>query len=232
MRKKQVIGLSGFSGSGKDTVADLLVVHCHFRKLAFADALRGEIANAFEIDIATLSAPETKHEPTPMLAMSRAPMEFLSAITHALGVHSCGISAADYLAWIEKPRTPREIMQWWGTEYRRARTPNYWSHKLLQRIFDHTKDGESRFVVTDCRYMNEVQSVRMLSGVLWQINRPGIDTSNTPEGVHSSATDGSEFGPDLVLNNSHTIAHLQQLVLSEFLARETGIPGMTVTVPA
>ena len=38
--RTHIIGLTGFAGAGKDTVADLLVAHARFRKLAFADALR------------------------------------------------------------------------------------------------------------------------------------------------------------------------------------------------
>jgi len=232
MTKQYIIGLTGFAGAGKDTVADLLVTHCDFRKLAFADALRGEAANAFGVDMVYFTRPSSKAEPMGALSMAHAPMSFLSAVTHALNMHGDGLTKEEYATWLEEPRTPRQIMQWWGTEYRRAQNPNYWTRMLMQHVFDLRHDGYSRFVVTDCRFVNEVQVLRTIGGELWQINRPGVDRSTTPEGLHVSTTDGSEFQPEAVVNNSHTIAHLQQLVLSEFLSRDTGIAGMTVTVPA
>jgi len=232
MMKNFTIGLTGFAGSGKDTVADLLVAHCGFRKLAFADALRGEVSNAFGVDMVYFTRPESKSVPMGALSMTYAPIAFLAAVTHALRLPGAGMSDDDYAVWLAEPRTPRQILQWWGTEYRRAQNPHYWSRVLLQRVFDLHRDGCSRIAVTDCRFRNEVDSVRMVGGQIWQINRTGVDRSTTSEGQHISTTDGAEFGPDVVLNNLHDIRHLQQLVLSEFLARETGIAGITVAVPA
>lgn len=230
--KKQIIALTGFAGVGKDTVADLLVEHLGFRKIAFADELRGEVSEAFGVELSYLTHPSTKHHPMTALSMRRAPVGFLAAVSLALGVmprDPDGRIAAD---WLDKPRSPRQILQWWGTEYRRTEHTHYWSRKLLQRLVELMRDGESRFVITDCRFQNEADTVRMADGHIWQITRPGVNDSTTPEGDHVSATDGSKFSPDLVIANSHDVRHLQQLVLSEFLSLESGIRGATVTVPA
>ncbi len=232
--KKQIIGLTGWAGTGKDTVADLLVTHFDFRKLAFADALRGEIADAFSIDLRMLTDQHTKHVPTPALAMCRAPVPFLAAVTHALINSEAPVPAgnlAEWQAWLAEPRSPRQILQWWGTEYRRAEHPAYWSRKLLQRLIDHMRDGGMRFVVTDIRYQNEADTLVCAGGRLWQITRPGIDGTTTTEGTHTSATDGSQFHVDAVICNRHDIAHLQLVVFGEFLAVETGIRGTKVAVP-
>ena len=228
--KQHIYGLTGFAGVGKDTVADLLVTHCGFRKLAFADELRGEVAQAFQIDLVYLTHPSTKNKPMGALAMRNAPIEFRNAVLAAF-VDARMVNQLD-IAWFDAPRSPRQIMQWWGTEYRRAKEPRYWTRKLLERVVYHQRDGESRFVVTDCRFANEVDTVLAMGGQIWQITRPGIDASTTAEGQHISATDGAAFKPEAVIANAHDIRHLQQLVLSEFFARETGIPSAKVTVSA
>ena len=230
--KKHVIALAGYASVGKDTVADLLVEHVQFRKLAFGDALRGEVSNAFGIEISYLTHPSTKHHPMSALAMRRAPRAFLAAVLLAVpGIPrtSAGMPTDE---WLDQPRAPRQILQWWGTEYRRSENSHYWARQMQQRVLDYMHEGEHRFVITDCRFENEAATVRMLGGWIWQITRPGIDSSTTAEGGHVSAVSGAEFQPDIVLANSYDVRHLQQLVLGEFLSLEAGIAGATVTVPA
>ncbi len=230
--KQHIYGLTGFASVGKDTVADLLVEHLRFRKMAFADALRGEVANGFGIDLVHLLRPETKHHPLTALAMRRAPHEFLAAVVLALSVAAPDHRLVLSDEWLDAPRSPRQIMQWWGTEYRRAQEPRYWTRRLLERVVYHQRDGELRFVITDCRFANEVDTLLAMGGELWQITRPGINATTTAEGQHVSATSGDSFKPSVVIANSHDIRHLQQLVLSEFAARESGIAGLTVELPA
>lgn len=228
--KNHIIGLTGFAGAGKDTVADLLVAHFYFRKLSFADALRSEVSQAFGIEVVHLEHPSTKNEPIAALAMRKAPRPFLAAV--ALSVGNEGRSASGFLAdgWLDKPRSPRRIQQWWGTEYRRAVDPHYWTRVALDRITQMGRNGTGRFVLTDVRFANEADMVHSAGGAVWKISRPGLDASSTPEGAHSSVTDGEKFGPSVVINNCHTLQHLRELVLGEFLMLETGIDGATVTV--
>ncbi len=231
MRQYHIIGLTGYASAGKDTVADLLATHLGFRKLAFADALRAEVAEGFGIEPLFLTRPETKHHAMSALAMRKAPREFLAAV--ALTVGSEGRQDGRLSpAWLDQPRSPREIMQWWGTEYRRAMNPRYWTRTMVDRIAYMMRAGGSRFVIADVRFDNEADMVHAAGGILWQVTRPGLDARSTPEGRHTSATDGAAFRPAAVISNSHDIRHLQQLVLSEFVALDAGIPGARVTLPS
>lgn len=230
--KRIVVAMTGFASTGKDTVADLLVEHLRFRKLAFADALRAEVSNAFEIELSYLTHPSTKNHPMSALAMRKAPIGFLAAVALAPGIVPRIGEGRVPNEWLDAPRSPRQILQWWGTEYRRREHEHYWSRQLMQRVLDHMRDGESRFVITDLRFKNEADTVRALDGKIWQVKRPGVTAETTSEGTHASATDGSAFSPDVILNNMHDIRHLQQLVLGEFLSLESGIVGTRVEVPA
>lgn len=227
--KHYILGLTGFAGVGKDTVADLLVAHLHFRKLAFADALRAEVADGFQVDMVYLTSPSTKNKPMAALSMRRAPVEFLAAVNLAIAVPRKPNGHIED-AWLDEPRSPRQITQWWGTEYRRAQHPNYWTRIMRERINFFLRDGGLRFVVTDCRFENEVDTLRAMGGLLWQVTRPGVDGATTVEGQHVSATSGAAFAPSAVIANMHDIRHLQQLVLSEFVALDTGIATAKVTV--
>ncbi|WP_295851956.1 hypothetical protein [uncultured Xylophilus sp.] len=231
MTKPQLIALTGFAGTGKDTVADLLVAHCGFRKVAFADALRAEVSEAFGVSLDMLTDRDGKERPSPHMALENAPVAFLGSLLLA-GVLP-GRGTPTFVEALEQPRSPRQILQWWGTEYRRAGDSSYWTRALVQRMGYYRQEfGTQRFVIPDCRFGNEAETVRRRAGRIWQINRPGIGGQSTTEGQHASATDGSAFAPDLVINNCHDVRHLAQIALAEVWGQDSGLRGLRVEVPA
>ncbi len=226
MNHTHVIGLTGPMGSGKDTVADLLTTHCRAHKIAFADALRAEIVDAYCIEHIYLTRRETKEHPLSALALARCiDTAFVGRmlINHQLQNNGEELD-------LNAPRSPRQIMQWWGTEYRRAAQPAYWVSKAAQRIGWMHKALNARLVViTDVRFEDEANLVRKLGGQIWQIKRPGCEVAT---GSHVSEVTGAAFTPNLVINNSHDMRHLQQLVLGGWAAKDWGLPGVRVEVPA
>lgn len=229
--KQHLFGLTGYAGVGKDTVADMLVRQ-GFRKLAFADALRGELALAFGVGIDVFTNPIAKERPQQALSLIRAPMEFRAFLVMALPGEATTGTGGVSEAWLHEPRSPRQLMQWWGTEYRRRQSPRHWLTVMHDKLTFHRRNGERRFVITDCRFDNEVDLVRALGGEIWQVTRPGYDGSK--EGQHVSATNGAHFRPSAVIANSHDTRHLHGLVLSEFVSRDLGVEraGVSVEVAA
>ena len=222
--KFRMIGLTGPAGSGKDTVAALLQVHCGYTAMAFADPLRGEVAAAFGIDPALLIERATKEHPISALALHRCLDANFEAAVIAANFRSGAATVVDTTA----PRSPRQIMQWWGTEYRRARNTHYWTRALSQRVADMHRWGHAhRFVLTDLRFANEADLIREFGGTIWQIMRPGLADT---EGGHPSAVTGSEFKPDQVIHNNHDLRHLQQLVLGAVAAQDWGVKSVRVEV--
>lgn len=209
------IGLTGLAGAGKDTVADTLVTHAGFSKIAFADALRAEVAHAFQLGdrFGILSDRATKEQPNRLLTMWQCnDLDFVEMV------------AAIEDAWmtkefLDRPYSPRQVMQWWGTEYRRARQPNYWSTKVALQIAAGIARDQPKWVVTDCRFENEARAVRSLGGEIWQVTRPG---QAVVEGGHASQTDGSKLQPDATLVNGSDINGLRHSVLRLLQARHGG----------
>lgn len=195
----KLIALCGAAGAGKDTVADLLPA----RKLAFADTLYREVAEAWGVEQHVLRCRETKETPLPALIVNACPDD--DFVGFALDEH-CHSTA---IPWVNDPRSPRQILQWWGN-YRRAQDPDYFVARTWQTLCEHMMRDES-IVLTDVRFQNEAAMVRQLGGQIWQIRRPGYEAGGTG---HASDTDGSEFAPDLVVTNGGSLEDLQATVLA------------------
>lgn len=226
----QVIGLCGFADVGKDTVADLLATHARFRKIAFADALRAELCNAFHVDPAVFVDRARKQTPMAELAFSRClDSGFVGAAWQWLAsIVAPGVTLSDE---ISRPRTPRETLQLWGTQYRRAQDPDYWIKKARATVEYYVRELDERaFVFSDVRFANEAYLIRTYRGELWQITRPG--RSGELEGTHVSGTDGSEFNPERRIGNVAGVRHLQQMVLSEHCSLNYQLPGCKLEIAA
>lgn len=195
-----LIGLTGHAGAGKDTAASYIInVHTgNGTAAAFADALRAEVCAAFSVDLSTLSCRATKETPLPALALANcSDTGFVQrVVAHYAGSARDGGIKGERVS-LHAPRSPREIMQLWGTEYRRHAEPNYWIDRMRERIAT-ASDDLSLLVITDVRFANEAALVRELGGKLMQITRPGTAEAATP---HVSETSGAQFAPDAEVVN-------------------------------
>lgn len=214
-----LIGFTGAAGAGKDTAGTVLAMH-GYRTLAFADALRVDVSQAWLIDMSTLTRPETKEHPISSLAIGRCIYEPFLQWARAQGLD------------LRVPRSPRWIMQRWGTEFRRARHPDYWVERVRQRIARLHEQGIRHIAITDVRFPNEAELVRLLGGYVVRIVRPELPQMSEDTSTHASEHH-PELRADLQLINRGGLAHLHEDVLS--VARQLygpeGVPSPTVVTP-
>lgn len=198
-----VLGLSGRAGAGKDTCADILCAAFSFYRMAFADAVREEIVDAFGIDPALFKR-DTKERKAIALAVGRcADGEFIQLM-------------ADAGECITSARSPREIMRWWGTEYRRKQCPTYWTDRAAEKIDSAFARGYRRIVMTDVRFANEASFVRAYEGEVWRIHR---NTADAQHADHRSETEVDQISPDASIDNNDTVVRLAALSVRTLLDR-------------
>ena len=137
-----IIGICGFIGSGKDTVADYLVNFHEFRRESFASTLKDAVAAVFGWDRTMLEgrtkeAREWREQVDPWWA-ERLAMPTL---------------------------TPRWVLQYWGTEVcRKAFHDDIWIASLENKL----RLSKDNVVISDCRFPNEIQSIRNAGGkIIW-----------------------------------------------------------------
>lgn len=197
-----IIGLTGANGAGKDTAAIMLqaALRNQNRKaviVAFADALYQEVAAAFNCTIAQLKERGTKELPAEWLQLSKClDQSFLSFI--------------DQGEWpftqLHMPRSPRTILQWWGTEYRRAQNPLYWVQRFQQTTAALLSAEVNNIIVTDVRFADEAQCIRALGGQVWRVHRPNYQPAGNG---HISEVTGLEFAPETTIHNAGSLNALQ-----------------------
>lgn len=104
-----------------------------------------------------------------------------------------------------KPTSPavRKLLQWWGTDFRRAEDQNYWirKHKIrtgLQFVTPQRQTYDKKFVIIDdIRFLNEIDYVRRtLQGkVFW------LDRRSVPRNDHESELDWSAYCNGIIDSN-------------------------------
>ena len=97
----------------------------------------------------------------------------------------------------------RHMAQTLGTEWGRHLHPDFWTRVTAMRMANWPCD--TRFVVSDVRFENEVKLVRDLDGVIWRIDRPGV----APVRPHVSETSLGDVRKDDYIDNSGTLEQLQ-----------------------
>ena len=203
-----IIGVCGFIGSGKDTIADYLVNIHEFRRESFAGTLKDACAAVFGWDRDMLegrsrSSREWRDQPD----------EWWS---QRLGMRV----------------TPRWILQQWGTEVcRRGFHDDIWIASLENKL----RNSQDDVVISDCRFPNEIRAIREQGGVVirvvrgsdpdwfqdavcmnrgparnvgWALARDRMDKLN----IHASETAwvGTQF--DFELDNNGSVDQLYQQV--------------------
>ena len=140
-----IIGVCGFIGSGKDTIADYLVNFHGFRRESFANSLKDAVAYVFGWDRTMLEgrtkqAREWREQVDPWWA-ERLNMPNL---------------------------TPRWVLQYWGTEVcRKAFHDDIWIASLENKL----RTSKDDIVISDCRFPNEIKSIKEAGGIVIRVKR-------------------------------------------------------------
>jgi hypothetical protein len=139
-----IIGVCGFIGSGKDTIADYLTNFHGFRRESFANSLKDAVAQVFGWDRTMLEgrtkqAREWREQVDPW-----------------------------WSARLSQDITPRWVLQYWGTEVcRRGFHDDIWIASLENKLRNSTDD----VVISDCRFPNEIKSIKDAGGIVVRVHR-------------------------------------------------------------
>ena len=172
----KLIGFAGKAQTGKTTAAKVLEEK-GYRIVSFASGVREECVAFLEkygITFRMCNFYGTKEDKEEILTFGgcRRPLaetpEFLEFI------HQQSPQALYALSF---KFSARQLMQWWGTNYRRKQNSNYWVDKAGARIEAFMKEGFN-VTVDDCRFPDEAIMIKSLGGRMFCVvreDRPVID---------------------------------------------------------
>ena len=138
-----LIGIVGLIGSGKDTIASRLVDNWNYEKTSWATPLKDITASLFGWD-----------------------REMVEGTT----AESREVREIPDPWWSEKfgyDWSPRIALQYLGTNVLREHLhQDIWVLASLRRI-----EGKENIVISDTRYLNEIDAVRKMGGQVWRVKR-------------------------------------------------------------
>ena len=140
-----IVGIAGFIGSGKDTIADYLITFKGFRRMSYAEPLKDAVASIFGWERELLEG-TTKYS-----------REWRDTID---------------TWWADRLQiphlTPRWVLQQWGTEVgRRAFHDDIWIASIENKL----RSVKDNIVISDCRFPNELKSIKRAGGITIRVQR-------------------------------------------------------------
>jgi hypothetical protein len=155
------ISFRGEIGSGKTTAASHLCLKHDFYRVSFADPLKDQVFD-FLWESSTGSSQDLIWTRFRVQTGERG--MFPSPFYDFLGTELVEIDHNQKLQWVnERKAKLRPLLQWWGTEYRRAENENYWVDKAEAYMRKLLTEGKS-ICMDDARFDNEFELIAALGG--------------------------------------------------------------------
>lgn len=196
-----IVGISAKAGAGKSTFASIANLEYGFNILSFAKGVKEEVSEFFDrcevvYNYRHLYGSQEDKEATLRIRHHHFE-EFFADFLAKHGEYSNGY-------WYF---TPRSLMQYWGTEYRRTQDPDYWVKLAMKKSASYYL-----VVIDDVRFPNEAQAIKDANGILIRINRPDRpQVSNSDHPSEVALDDYTEW--DYVIENTGSFEEYQAKVL-------------------
>jgi hypothetical protein len=178
-----IIGVCGDIGSGKDTLASILIDEKSYTKLSFASSLKDAVSVIFGWNRDMLEG------------LTKESREWRETKDEwwANRLNIPGM-------------TPRWVLQNWGTELFRIHFhQDIWLASVENKI---NKMDNKNIVITDCRFPNEIETIKRLGGKIICVKR-----DSCKGGQHASDTAWKNASFDQVIDNNGTLEEFRDKVL-------------------
>jgi hypothetical protein len=199
---RQIIGLVGLIGSGKNTVANFLIEDHNFKQASFAGSLKDAVSAIFGWPRHLLEGDTLESR------------EFREKVDE-----SWQRSIGDIPLIAGREVTPRLILQLMGTEVLRKNFhSDIWVLSVIKKI---ETDANSSYVISDVRFKNEMKMLEDIGAKIVRVRRgpepEWFETArNSPVSmplkhpqVHQSEWDWVASDPKIIIDNNGTFGELK-----------------------
>ena len=206
------LAFSGRSGSGKDSIAEAAfrLLNVEALRLSFGSSV---IQEASEVMAVVRTAVRLEEDPSEALCAR-----------FDIGRELARETIDRVLSAPEALEPSRTMLQWWGTDVRRAGKPSYWLELMAERL--RSRPAGEHIYIADCRFPDELLLARhygfvtvrvRLANDIRQVRLLSRDgDAGTCADMH--ATENAiedEYEHDVYLDNSGDISSTASSLLSE-----------------
>lgn len=199
-----IIGITGLSNSGKDTVGAYLIKEHNFSRRAFADPGKKHIAEALDIPLWEIE--NWKNDDTVFVTVGnknepkQEVTEFIKANMPSGFGAGFQFVPPNHMWSPIREQTFREFTQSFFESAKKVFGEDVWVNRTLP--VGGFYDGQA-IVVTDVRFQNEAERIKELDGFIIKVERPDIE-----QGHHRSETEQLLITPHYRLVNDSTVEKL------------------------
>jgi hypothetical protein len=197
-----ILALSGKAGSGKDTMAAVLVNKYGFTRVSLADPLRQLCADTFRIPYEYFLDYDKKDARLPdgKLILDYHHIDKVRFQLEEWGFpisYEARENMEEYYG--AEFETPRDILRLIGTNLvRNFAGADIW---IILAFSKMSKQAGQKFVITDCRFENERKCFKGAGATLCLIKRWEVD----PEAMAVGEDTGSDDEYDVIFDNKETL---------------------------
>ena len=190
-----IIALSGWKQSGKDTLAERLILEQGYVRLSFADTLKEMVSKTYDIPLEWCHSNDKKETP-----LSQYPVRTQDAFGEVLHDFMWGEYRKDQDDTL--CHTPRSLLILEGS-VKRSVTSDFWVKTVVSII---KANPNNNYVITDVRYRSEMKQLKeefddQVKSI--RVNRFADSPSDDP-----SERDLDNFVFDRVIENTGTLEDL------------------------
>jgi len=192
--KLTLMGYSGKMGSGKDTIADTVVNRLGVPSVhvSFAQTMKNEV----DLVIASILAARDASHATQIVATEFG-VSYDDA-EHSVEIVWDAVNSDPGLHARSRHPAIRSLLQFWGTELRRAQDPDYWVKRTLIPAVEEIAQGNS-IRITDVRFPNEASPSQALG--VWIVR---LDVSVETQAARLISRDGHLPEADAFIHDTET----------------------------
>lgn len=192
-----ILGICGRKQHGKDTFASELIKNIPtFRKASFATRLKEICAKVYGLNMVQFEDEAGKGMLLANPIDLDSKLQELRWETGLVAITAHGLVA----------NTPRQVLQYIGTDYVRSVDPGYWLRVVAAHFGCHPQDD---YVVPDVRFSNEAETLRKAGGKILRIVRFSKVYKGEEKVEHAS--EAFDFEPDfslMVMENDFFLSKL------------------------
>lgn len=191
----QLWGITGKKRSGKDTVAELLINKYNFQRYSFADPIKKAAMEMFGFSHEQMwgSAEEKETVDSRWNISPRRMLQLLGTELFQYDIHKYlneGEFNVGRAVWVYRFKL--------------------WFEEEKEKHIKENKDF--KIVISDVRFIHEVEAIRNLGGQILEVSRPSISSVDT----HASENELDSIIPDFKFMNNGTIDDLY-LKIDEYI---------------